>query len=300
VNISKDKKYILCSGCSFTNLKPLNHLEKGNDREQWQWPEWLQYKLGEEYIVLNLGNPTNDNNTIKRTIIYWSDYVKKNGGVIDKVFVQWTQPYRNSFLIKDYKGELEIGSHTNNYLPSPSDYKKEFWFLTGGYYEVNNSKYIGIDSILKTLHTKLSKQHSYSFVETVIDLSNSLDKEKIDYTYFTIKDIFYEPEFYTRNVYEGEIWLNENLDYYYGQSEYFSIYLDKIPFNKFWFYEDKGLRKGGLYEYSVKKQKELDEYNGLKKVLFSENLDGNFDWYGHPSSIMNKKFVNEELIKYII
>ncbi len=172
--------------------------------------------------------------------------------------------------------------------------------LTGGYYEVNNSKYIGIDGILKTLHTKLSKQHSYSFVETVIDLSNSLDKENIDYTYFTIKDIFYEPEFYTRNVYEGEIWLNENLDYYYKQSEYFSIYLDKIPFNKFWFYEDKGLKKGGLYEYSVKKQKELDEYNGLKKVLFSENLDGNFNWYGHPSSIMNKKFVNEELLKYII
>ena len=106
MNISKDKKYIICSGCSFTNLKPLNHLQKGNDRESWQWPEWLQYKLGDDFIVLNLGNPTNDNNTIKRTITYWVEYIKKNGGNIHKVFAQWTQPYRSSFLITDYKGEL--------------------------------------------------------------------------------------------------------------------------------------------------------------------------------------------------
>jgi hypothetical protein len=300
VYILKDKKYIICSGCSFTNLKPLNHLKKDNNREEWQWPEWLQYKLGEDYVVLNLGNPTNDNNTIKRTVTYWVEYIKKNGGIVDKVFTQWTQPYRHSFLIKDYYGELEIGSHTNNYLPNPKNYKNEFWFLTGGYYEVNNSKYLGIDNILKTLHIKLSKQHSYSFVETVLDLSNYLDSEKIDYKYFTIKDIFYEPEFYSRNVYEGEICLNEGFDYYYNQSEYFKIYLDKIPFDKFWFYEDEGLRKGGLYEYAIKKQAELDNYNGLKKVLFSENVSGNFDWYGHPSSIINNKFVNEELIKYII
>lgn len=298
--ILKDKKYIICSGCSFTNLKPLNHLKKGNNREEWQWPEWLQYKLGEDYVVLNLGNPTNDNNTIKRTVTYWIEYIKSNGGNIAKVFTQWTQPYRNSFLIKDYKGELETGSHTNNFLANPSNYKDEFWFLTGGYYEVNNSKHIGIDSILKTLHTKLSKTHSYSFIETVIDLSNYLDKEKIDYTYFTIKDIFYEPEFFTVNVYDGEVWKNENLDYYYTQSEYFKIYIDKLPFEKFWFYEDEGLKKGGLYEYSIKNQKNLDEYVGLKKVLFSENLNGNYDWYGHPSSILNKKFVNEELVKYII
>jgi len=54
-----------------------------------------------------------------------------------------------------------------------------------------------------------------------------------------------------------------------------------------------------LYEYSIRKQNEVDDYKGLKKILFSENLSGKFDWFGHPSSIMNKKFVNEELIKYI-
>ena len=89
------------------------------------------------------------------------------------------------------------------------------------------------------------------------------------------------------------------MDYFFKQSEYFSIYLDKIPFNKFWFYEESKLKKGGLYEYAVRKQKEVDDYPRLEKVLFSENLDGNFDWYGHPSSILNKKFVNEELIKFI-
>lgn len=298
--ISTNKKYILCSGCSFTNLRPLNHLHKDlYDKEGLQWPEWLQIMLGDDYIVLNLGNPTNDNNTIKRTLTYWIEHIKRNGGSIHKVFAQWTQPYRDSFLITDYKGELETGSHTNNYLPTPIDYKKEFWFLTGGYYEVNNSKYIGIDNILKTLHTKLSKQHSYSFIETVIDLTNYLEKEEIDYNYFTIKDIFYDPEFYSHNVYEGEIFFNKDLDYHYNQSEFFKIYLDKIPFDKFWFYEEDGLKKGGLYEYSIRKQNEVDDYKGLKKVLFSENLTGKFDWFGHPSSIMNKKFVNEELIKCI-
>jgi hypothetical protein len=300
VFISTNKKYIICSGCSFTNLRPLNHMKKDlYNVEGLQWPEWLQIMLGDEYIVLNLGNPTNDNNTIKRTIIYWIEYIRKNGGTIDKVFAQWTQPYRNSFLIKDYNGELEIGSHTTNYLPTPSDYKKEFWYLTGGYYETNNSKFIGIDSILKTLHQKLSKEHSYSVVETIIDLSNYLDRERIDYTYFTIKDIFYEPEFHTTDVYNGEIYYNRDMDYFIRNSQYFSVYLDKVPFDKFWFYEEEGLKKGGLYEYSIRKQKELEGYDRLKKVLFSENLDGRFDWYGHPSSILNKKFVNEELIKFI-
>lgn len=298
--ISSNKKYIVCSGCSFTNLRPLNHMAKDlYNVEGLQWPEWLQIMLGDEYIVLNLGNPTNDNNTIKRSVTYWVEYIKSKGGIVHKVFTQWTQPYRNSFLIKDYKGELETGSHTSNYLPTPTNYKDEFWYLTGGYYETNNSKYIGIDSILKTHHQKLSQNHSYSLVETIIDLSNYLEKEGIDYTYFTLKDIFYEPEFRTTNVYDGEIYHNESFDYFFKQSEYFSIYLDKIPFNKFWFYEEPKLKKGGLYEYAIRKQKEVDDYPRLKKVLFSENLDGNFDWYGHPSSILNKKFVNEELIKFI-
>lgn len=299
MNILKDKKYIICCGCSFTNLRPLNHIPKDNNVEGYQWPEWLQQLMGSDYIILNLGNPTNDNNTIKRTITYWVEYIKQNGGNIHKVFAQWTQPYRDSFLISGYNGELEKGSHTNNYLPTPSDYMKEFWYLTGGYYETNNSKYIGIDGILKTLHQKLSKEHSYSLVETIIDLSNYLDREEINYTYFTIKDIFYEPEFHTTNVYEGEIYENELLDYFFKQSEYFKIYLNKIPFHKFWFYEESKLKKGGLYEYAVKKQKEVDAYPRLEKVLFSENLSGNFDWYGHPSSILNKKFINEELIKFI-
>ena len=298
--ISTTKKYILCSGCSFTNLRPLNHMTKDlYNVEGLQWPEWLQIMLGDDYIVLNLGNPTNDNNTIKRSITYWVEYIKSKGGIIDKVFTQWTQPYRNSFLIKDYNGELETGSHTSNYLPTPKNYKDEFWYLTGGYYETNNSKYIGIDGILKTLHQKLSKEHSYSLVETIIDLSNYLDKENIDYRYFTIKDIFYEPEFHTTDVYGGEIYYNDLLDYFFKQSEYFKIYLDKIPFDKFWFYEEDKLKKGGLYEYAIRKQKEVDDYPRLQKVLFSENLSGNFDWYGHPSSILNKKFVNEELIKFI-
>ena len=149
MNISKNKKYIICGGCSFTNLRPLNHMTKDlYNVEGLQWPEWLQNMLGDEYIVLNLGNPTNDNNTIKRSITYWIEYIRENGGIVDKVFAQWTQPYRDSFLIKDYKGELEIGSHTVNYLPTPKNYKDEFWYLTGGYYETNNSKYIGIDGIL--------------------------------------------------------------------------------------------------------------------------------------------------------
>jgi hypothetical protein len=264
-----------------------------------QWPEWLQIMLGEDYIVLNLGNPTNDNNTIKRSITYWTEYIRENGGIVDKVFTQWTQPYRNSFLIKDYKGELETGSHTSNYLPTPKNYKDEFWYLTGGYYETNNSKYIGIDGILKTHHQMLSQNHSYSLVETIIDLSNYLDKEGIDYTYFTLKDIFYEPEFRTTDVYNGEIFKNENVDYFIRNSQYFSVYLNKLPFHRFWFYEEEGLKKGGLYEYAVRNQKNVDNYDGLEKVLFSENLSGNFDWYGHPSSILNKKFVNEELVKYI-
>ena len=101
----------------------------------------------------------------------------------------------------------------------------------------------------------LSQNHSYSLVETIIDLSNYLEKERIDYTYFTLKDIFYEPEFRTTDVYNGEIYKNENMDYFIRNSQYFSVYLNKLPFHKFWFYEEEGLKKGGLYEYAVRNQR---------------------------------------------
>jgi hypothetical protein len=91
-----------------------------------------------------------------------------------------------------------------------------------------------------------------------------------------------------KNVQNNEAAGNVTIESIAKQPANYAQYFTAIPDATF--YEPKELYKN---------QKNVDNYDGLKKVLFSENLDGNFDWYGHPSSILNKKFVNEELVKYI-
>ena len=64
-------KYVLTSGCSFTNnvrLNP-NNLEE-LDTERLSWPYYLQKELGEEYKVLNYGGATNDNVSLCRIFFY--------------------------------------------------------------------------------------------------------------------------------------------------------------------------------------------------------------------------------------
>ena len=66
VNLN-NKKYILTSGCSFTNNVRLNPNNlKEEDSTRFSWPYYLQKELGKEYEVLNYGGATNDNVSLCR------------------------------------------------------------------------------------------------------------------------------------------------------------------------------------------------------------------------------------------
>ena len=72
------KKYIIASGCSFTNNFKINadiHSKeirwKNDPIEEYTWFHWLWKELGEEdYEFYNYGTITNDNKTICRSIFY--------------------------------------------------------------------------------------------------------------------------------------------------------------------------------------------------------------------------------------
>ena len=96
----------------------------------------------------------------------------------------------------------------------------------------------------------------------------------------------------------------------YFSNSYVKSYADKIDFKKyFWFFEENSLHLfGGLIEWSIRNF----DYNlegDLPKVLWREMNGMNLDeqkeylersWYGHTSSILAKKFVNEIVLNWDI
>ena len=75
-------KYILTTGCSFTNnirLNPNDLSQNCGGRES--WPYYLQKQLGDEwgYTVLNYGGATNDNVSMCRILYYHAKRLLNEG-----------------------------------------------------------------------------------------------------------------------------------------------------------------------------------------------------------------------------
>ena len=97
------------------------------------------------------------------------------------------------------------------------------------------------------------------------------------------------------------------------ENPYVKMYADRINFDKyFWFFEEENKHKnGGIIEWSIRNFNEnLDDskYN-LPKVLWRE-MNGmsedeqrkylNNSWYGHTSSVLARKFVEEVILNWDI
>jgi hypothetical protein len=127
-----------------------------------------------------------------------------------------------------------------------------------------------------------------------------------------------DPYYSNENVYDNIInkktifntWDSDNEIY---KNPYVKIFADRVDFDKyFWFFEEKNLHKyGGIIEWSIRNfNQDLNggKYN-LPKVLWRElnNLNENQQmeylnryWYGHTSSILTKKFVEDVVLKWDI
>ena len=164
-------KYVLTSGCSFTNNVRLNPNNlKEEDSSRFSWPYYLQKELGKEYEVLNYGGATNDNVSLCRIFFYHTKRLIKEGVNPKDIIIigQWSDPNRESIWIKSKftEEDREKYGHTLVYTPT---WEKEngFFYLTGGF-----SPPDGEDSALK----KYGIENAIKYWEADINWNNILNQ----------------------------------------------------------------------------------------------------------------------------
>ena len=311
-------KYVLTSGCSFTNntrYNPKNKLAIDNyrDEDSISWPYYLQKELGDDFEVWNLGGATNDNVSIIRVLFYnIKKLLKKGVDEADIVIVgQFSDINRRAVWVQsdwNWDDELWCREHTFKYSKSDVNNKKNngYFFLTGGFsppdekggtmdtlgmtrlfqeYDINILSKTYINETLQWLET-------WSFFENFcIDLDintywfwmrNNLSQEAFD-NHLGAPDMDSDKT-------SKKIWLND--------FDVLKPYLDEVGFNggKMWSYKNYN----GLLEWCY------DNYGDLNPYQETVNTDLNHYFnkiqpnkWGHPSNEMNEKFVKEELIKFI-
>lgn len=232
-----------------------------------------------------------------------------------------------------YKERNESWAHTSDYLIKGKDktepYEHGYFHLTGGYNKTNNP--INLDGLVMeyfegvTTYTERYFEW-FEYINMLLDFLHNKGITKIKF--FNMSNNFSKkylnnegrtpPYYHTpkeKSVYECIIenkdifntWEQKELEFDNG---YVKTYADKIDFKKyFWFFEENLLHLyGGLIEWSIRNfSYQLD--GDLPKVLWSEMNGMNIDeqkkylersWYGHTSSILAKKFVNDVVLNWNI
>lgn len=306
-------KYILTSGCSFTNNNRLNPNDLSETNEdRLSWPYYLQQKLGNGFKVLNYGGATNDNVSMCRIFFY---HIKRliKGGVspIDiKIIGQWSDPNRESIWIqkKFTEEDREKYGHTLVYTPN---WKTEegFFYLTGGFSppdsEDSAQKVFGIDNAIKYWEADINWNNilnqTLHWLESWSHLERFCKDNKIE-TYWMSMRNPYSKESYKQwfgapnndsDIPTKSIWFEEY--------EILKPYIDEVPIDKsnHWHYKNYN----GLLEWTIDNIEEGIPY-------FQESMGKYYSWddyknkihehgWGHPSPQMMEKFVNEELIHHI-
>ena len=344
------KKYIVASGCSFTNnfkVNADNHNKeirwKNDDIDEYTWFHWLWKELGEnDYEFYNYGTITNDNKTICRSIFYKVSDLVFNQNVNPKdiiVIAQWTTLIRNSWFVSPSKypeiSKLDIqkyGKH-NRPLPHTTDYltfedkkyvyQHGYFYMTGGFNKTGQH----LDGIAeKYLTDVLSMEERYiewfdsvvgliSWFENIgigkfhsFNMNNNFSKTALEGR-TPPNDIWGEGDVYDQMVIQKRVANTWNDDIIIYDNPYVKTYADRIDFDKyFWFFEEENVHKyGGIIEWSIRNFDENQksdlpvvlwkEFNGMNEEEQRDYL--NRHWYGHTSSFLARKFINEVMLNLI-
>lgn len=266
----------IASGCSFTKQSFLNNKMDGYN--QYSWPEWIEYDKGIK--TLNLGNQTNDNISICRTILYYLDKINP-----EMAFIQWSAESRYPFFIGDFQ---QNEMHTLNYIQ-----ENGYTFgLTGAGIgddlEVGkHNNLIRLSNDFLTLNEQPINQVLHWF-EIWCFLINEFNKRGIIRKYFSMDVIEY---------------------LHYFNNPVFKPYRNIIETELV----ENSLNIKSAIDYSnsfYQKEAELNNYllEGMEPVIFTElYLDNpSKDFFknelrtrrrvhGHPSSAVYRKFINEAL-----
>lgn len=311
-------KYILTSGCSFTNntrYNPNNKLASENypNEDYKSWPYYLQKEVGEDYEVWNLGGATNDNISIIRVLFYNIKELINKGVDSDDITIvgQFSDIHRKAIYLPsewNWDEQLQWKEHTLKYHEH-NVWKKDkngFFFLTGGFGPPDNEdgtmNILGLNKFMEEYDMKVLGEsyinetlqwlETWAFFETFcIDndietywfwMRNNLSQEAFD-CHFGAPDM--DSDKTSKNI-----WLNEY--------DILKPYLDEVSFNgkKIWSYKNFN----GLLEWCY------DNYGDLNPYQETVGMDVNHyltkvqpNKWGHPSKEMNEKFVKEELLKFI-
>ncbi len=231
-----------------------------------------------------------------------------------------------------YQKNNETWGHTCDYLINGKDkispYEHGYFHLTGGFNPTNNP--INIDRVTFEWLDKVMTytERYFEWFEYINMLLNFLHINGITkIKFFNMSNNFSKnylnggknPPYHEtpmhKSVYECIIqnkdicntWEQKELEF---ENSYVKSYAEKIDFNKyFWFFEENSLHLfGGLIEWSIRNF----DYNmdgDLPKVLWREMNGMDIEeqkkyleksWYGHTSSILSKKFVNDVVLKWDI
>jgi hypothetical protein len=306
-------KYILTTGCSFTNNirldpdKPSNHAVIPSNLRS--WPYYLHQELKNEYEVLNYGVATNDNVSMCRIMLYHIDRLLKEN--VDPknitIIVQWSSAVRQSiYMHKQLDMRSQGLGHTlvyhNNWKNIPG-----MFYLTGGNDPPTGPgsavDWLGIENVLKYWQAEVSWNNTLNstmqWLEMWLLLEKTCKELGIKTYYMSMRDIF------TSN--SGDNFLFSK----YGSPpkfykwmtlvEVLKPYLDKLPIDSDNYWHHKQYK--GLLEWAIDSRNNdipvFQEFQEFNANTFEEYLvAAGHDW-GHPSAEMMEIFVKTELLKLL-
>jgi hypothetical protein len=269
----------IASGCSFTKQSFYNQniIADSSDYNSFSWPEWITHD--KKITTKNLGNQTNDNISICRTILYNLDYYNPK-----YVFIQWSSESRYPFFVGDFTiNEM----HTLNYVNNPGYTFGLTGSGIGDNLEIathNNFKRLSLDFL--TLNVDPINQVLHWF-EIWCFLIKEMESRNIVRRYFSMNTINYNRYFNNqlfkpyRDIIANEISNNLNISSAIDYSN--SFYGREIEFNEYLLQDMEPVIFTELYNENPSKDFFENQLKTRKKVG------------GHPSSVIYRKMINEIL-----
>ena len=252
-----------------------------------------------------------------------------------QVVIQWSTPQRTNFYVPKIQipNTKEYFGHTSHYLKNKNLYDSGVFYLTGGFNLQDASDKFKIREFLKEYIHYYGNDNgmvnqTLAWLENWSNLKLFFEKHDIKHNYISMCDIlsesiqktgfgFYagikEHEFERVVLDEKLIGNTTNDSCWLEQNELFKPYLNNISlYDNFWLFKTPTHKYGGLLEWTIKNYDKNDlekyvDYKGTKLdiTIYEECVQQKINerdylksgrWYGHPSSIMARKFVTEELI----